>query len=52
MPICSAIMDMGPGLGPGPKKVAVPAVVGAPFLGLGPRPISIMAEHMGIKGKQ
>ena len=52
MPICSAIMDMGTGPGPGLKKGAAPAAVGAHFLGPGPGPISTMAEHMGIKGKQ
>ena len=56
MPICFAIMDMGPGpdhraqkgrwAGPGPGP--------HPFwaLGPGPGPISIMAEHMGIKGNR
>ena len=39
------IMDMGPGPRPGPKKDAVPTAVGA-LSG----PISMMAEHMGIKG--
>ena len=54
MRICSAMVDMGPGPGPGTKKGAVPTAVGAPFLGPGPRPapISIMAKHMRIKGNQ
>ena len=38
MQICSAIMDMGPGPGPMPKKGAVPAAVGRPFWAMGPRP--------------
>ena len=50
MPICSAIVDMGPG--PGPKKGAVLAAVGVPFLGLGPGPIAIMVKHERIKGNQ
>ena len=52
IPVCSDIMDMGPG--PGPEKVAIPVAVGMPFLGprLGPGPISMRAEHMGVKGKQ
>ena len=37
--ICSAIVGMGPG--PWPKKGAVLAAVGAPFLGLGPGPYSL-----------
>ena len=44
MPICSAIMDMGPGPGPGPAAFG-------PWV-RGPGPISIMAEHMGVKGNR
>ena len=45
------------GYGPGPglrshQKGAVPAAAGAAFLGLGPGPISITAEHIGSKVKQ
>ena len=42
------------GRGPrAPKRAWGPAAVGTPFLGpwLGPGPISVMAEHMGIKGR-
>ena len=34
------------------KRARGPDAVGAPFLGPEPGPISMMAEHMGIKGKQ
>ena len=54
IPMCSAIMDMGPG--PGPKKGASTAAGTAAFLGPGPGPgpgpISMMPEHMGMKGNQ
>ena len=54
MHICSAIMDMGPGpkaQGPSP---AGPRPGGPQLLGsvLGYGPISIMAEHMSIKGNE
>ena len=52
--ICSAIMDMGPGPKPKAQKLrpprSRPSSVWA--LVLGPAPISIMAEHMCIKGNQ
>ena len=51
MPICSAIMDMGPGPGPRAQKLLGRDLGDRSFwaLGPGPGPISIMAEHMGIK---
>ena len=44
----------GPGPGPKAQGAAVPGKASSlsSSLGLGPRPISMMAEHMGIKGKQ
>ena len=54
MPICSAIMDMGPGPGPRAQKLLGRGLGARSFwaLGPGPGPISIMAEHMGIKGNR
>ena len=52
MPICSAIMDMGPGPIAQKRRGPGPGPAQRPFWALGPDPgpISIMAEHMGIKG--
>ena len=54
MHICLAIMDMGPGPGTRAQKLLGRDLGDRSFwaLGPGPGPISIMAEHMCIKGIQ
>ena len=54
MHICAAILDVGAGPRPRAQKLLGQGLVARSFwaLGLGPRPVSIMAEHMCIRGNQ